>query len=73
MGKRFQDAGFRDILIETDLIAEGSVSSVLEGKMYNHGIRAHKLIYDALLRLVFDGFLHWIKDTTILWELWRQH
>ncbi len=73
MGKIFQDAGLRDILTETDLIAGGSVSSVLDGKMYNHGINAHKFIYDALLRLVFDVFLYWIKDTTILCELWRQH
>ena len=49
MGQRVQDAGLRDILSETDLIAEGSVSSVLDSNMYNHGVRAHKLIYEALL------------------------
>ena len=31
IGKRFQDAGLRDICIESGIIAEGSVSDVLEG------------------------------------------
>ena len=35
IGKRFQDAGLRDICIESGILAEGSVSSVIEGKMYN--------------------------------------
>ncbi len=48
MGKRFADAGLKDILIETDLIAEGYVTSVLEGRLYNRGIRAHKLMQEAI-------------------------
>ena len=33
IGKRFADAGLRDICIEAGVIAEGSVDSVLEGRM----------------------------------------
>ena len=35
IGKRFQDAGLCDICIESGILAEGSVSRVIEGKMYN--------------------------------------
>ena len=35
IGKRFQDAGLRDLYVEAGIMAEGSVSSALEVKMYN--------------------------------------
>ena len=33
-----QDAGLRGVTIESGVIAEGSVSGVLEGRTYNHAI-----------------------------------
>ena len=47
IGKRYQDAGLRDLCIESGIIAEGSVSGVLEGKMYNRAVRVHKCVYEA--------------------------
>ena len=38
IGKRFQDAGLRDICIESGVIAEGSVSGVLDGRRYNRAL-----------------------------------
>ena len=61
IGKRFQDAGLRDICIESGVIAEGSVTGVLEGRKYNRAIRFHKLMYEALQRLVWKGFKTWIE------------
>ena len=46
--KRFQDAGLRDVFIESGVIAEGSVTAVLEGRRYNRAVRFHKLMYEAL-------------------------
>lgn len=63
IGKRFQDAGLRDICIESGIIAEGSVSSVLDGKMHNRAVRVHKCIYEALMRLVWQQFLSWVTST----------
>ena len=54
--KRFQDAGLRDVIIESGVIAEGSVSGVLEGRTYNRAIRCHKLMFEALNRLALIGF-----------------
>ena len=62
MGKRFADAGLKDILIETDLIAEGSVTSVWEGRLYNRGSRAHKHIQEAMFRLAFQGLMAWASE-----------
>ena len=62
LGKRFANAGLRDIIIETGIIAEGSVSAVLDGRMYNRAVRCHKLLYEALLRITWKGFIPWISS-----------
>eukprot|EP00745_Piridium_sociabile_P027749 TRINITY_DN44663_c0_g1_i3.p1 TRINITY_DN44663_c0_g1~~TRINITY_DN44663_c0_g1_i3.p1 ORF type:complete len:1606 (-),score=395.32 TRINITY_DN44663_c0_g1_i3:590-5317(-) len=63
IGKRFQDAGLRDLCVESGLIAEGSVAGVIEGRRYNRAVRLHKLVYEALLRLAWKGFLTWMETT----------
>lgn len=62
VGKRFQDAGLRDICVESGVIAEGSVAGVMEGRKYNRAVRLHKLVYEALMRLAWKGFLLWLND-----------
>eukprot|EP00058_Branchiostoma_floridae_P000977 XP_002586465.1 hypothetical protein BRAFLDRAFT_106667 [Branchiostoma floridae] len=62
IGKRFQDAGLRDLAIESGVVAEGSVSGVMDGRKYNRAVRFHKLVYEALLRLVWSGFLSWMRQ-----------
>ena len=57
LGKRFVDAGLRDVLIEAEVIAQGSINGVLNGHHYNRSIRAHKLMYESLQRLRFQAFL----------------
>ena len=42
LGKRFADAGVRNLTIEAGIISEGSVSAMLEGKMYNRAVRLHQ-------------------------------
>ncbi len=61
VGKRFQDAGLRDICIESGLIVQGSLSGVLDGKMYNRAVRVHKSIYEGLLRVAWRGFAPWLE------------
>eukprot|EP00058_Branchiostoma_floridae_P019404 XP_002604894.1 hypothetical protein BRAFLDRAFT_77273 [Branchiostoma floridae] len=62
IGKRFQDVGLRDLAIESGVVAEGSVSGVMDGRRYNRAVRLHKLVYEALLRLVWSGFLSWMRQ-----------
>ena len=62
IGKRFKDAGLRDLCVEAQVIAEGSVSGVLEGRRYNRAVRLHKLVYEALMRQAWAGFQTWIEE-----------
>ena len=57
IGKRFQDAGFRDLCIESGIIAEGSVTGVMDGRMYNWALRCHTLLYEVDM-----GFLSWVDE-----------
>jgi len=65
IGKRFQDAGLRDLCVESGVIAEGSIAGVMEGRKYNRGVRLHKLVYEALMRLAWKGFLPWLEENHI--------
>ena len=43
-------------------MAEGSVSSALEGKMYNREVKVHKCVYEALNRLIWHQFQPWVAS-----------
>jgi len=62
LGKRFGDAGLRDLAVENNIIAEGSISKVLDGRHYNRGVRLHKIVYEGLLRLLWQGFFSEIES-----------
>ena len=62
IGKRFEDAGLKDLCIESGVIAEESIQNVLTGKMYNRGVRVHKYIYEALMRLAWKQFALWVNE-----------
>lgn len=63
--KRFQDAGLRDLCIESGVIAGGSVAGVMDGRKYNRALRLHKLMYEACMQLTWNGFLSWLKVTLL--------
>ena len=63
IGKRFADAGLRDIAIESAAIAEGSVKGAFQGKQYNRAVRFHKLLYEALMRILWEKFCNRIDDS----------
>ena len=43
-------------MIESEIVAPGSVKGVLSGKHYNRSVRVHKLIYEAMQRMRFEAF-----------------
>ncbi|KAL1251048.1 hypothetical protein QQF64_018844 [Cirrhinus molitorella] len=57
LGKRFGDAGLQDILIESEVVAPGSINGVISGHHYNRSMRAHKLLYESLQRIRLLTFL----------------
>ena len=61
IGKRFADAGLRDIVIEANLLGESSVDQMLKGKHYN-AMRILKYIYEAVKRHMLNSFEQWKRD-----------
>ncbi|KAG8187105.1 hypothetical protein JTE90_004851 [Oedothorax gibbosus] len=57
LGKRFKDAGLASIMVESGIVAEGSVSGVLNGKHYNRSIRCYKTMFEALTCLLWTDFI----------------
>ena len=45
------------------MVAEGSISAVMDGRRYNRGVRFHKLMYEAFMRLVWKGFIPWLQES----------
>lgn len=62
IGKIFQDSGLEDLLIESSIYGSNSASALLKGKSYDRGVRAHKLVAEALLRLQWQAFGKWLKN-----------
>ena len=69
IGKRFGDAGLKDLIIESGLLGEGSVEQVIKGKHYNNAMRVHHVVSEALTRKKMESFTEWLNDTTQIDEL----
>ena len=54
IGNKFSDAGLKILIIQSELVATGSVDKAFSGKMYNPSVRAHKIIYEALYRCLLN-------------------
>ena len=66
IGKRYGDAGLKDLAVESGVIAVGSITGILDGKKYNRAVRLHKLVYEALLRTAGRVFIHGWKNIIFL-------
>ena len=63
--KRFGDAGMKDALIQSSVIAEGSIKCALRGKCYNRGIRLYKFFYEALLRQMTSHVIEKVNHSEV--------
>ena len=54
IGHRFGDTGLAELSVESDVVAGGSIEKVLSGKNYNRVIRMHKILYEALMKLLIN-------------------
>ena len=61
LGLRFKDAGLLDIVLETSLVAEGSMTKVFGGKNYKRAVRVCKIIYESLMRIMWFEFQKWVS------------
>ena len=66
IGTRFGGASLRELAIESDAIAKGSIKRVLNGKNFNRLLYLHKIFYDALMILLLNSFENLLSDDTEL-------
>ena len=56
LGKMMKGSGIAEIIIESGICASGSLDRVMTGKQYNRALRVHKLLLEALERLLLERF-----------------
>ena len=56
IGKRFGDAGLRDVIVESNVLGESSVDQMFKGKHYNNAMRVLKYLYDAMKRHMIESY-----------------
>jgi hypothetical protein len=54
--KKMEGIGSSDIFLEAGLIGSGSVTGVMTGKHYSRATHFHKILLEALERLLFEEF-----------------
>ena len=59
LGKKYQMSGIEDLLIESGMYGSSTTSTLLKGKSYNRGVRAHKIVMEAMFRLQWRAFVKW--------------
>lgn len=52
IGQHMNGSGLSEMWLESNLMAEGSISKVFEGKAYAKAMRAHKLTFQAIWKLI---------------------
>ena len=63
IGKRFGDAGLKDLIIESGLhLGDGTVEQILKGKQYNNAMRIHHVVAKVLRRKKTDAFTRWLRE-----------
>ena len=57
IGRRFENSGLQELIVDSGVIAAGSVAGVLSGTFYNRSARCYKLLAEALCRLMWEDFI----------------
>ena len=62
IGKRYEESGIEDLLVESGVYASGSVMKIMTGKSYNKGVRALKLLSEAFSHLRLHSLAPKVKN-----------
>ena len=66
LGKKMKGSGLSEIVIEAGVCASGSLDKVMSGKHFNRALRIHKVMLEALERLLLEKFEQSLPQTEIL-------
>ena len=62
IGKYLQSPGMKEMWAESDVFGETTADNILKGKLWYRVIRAQKLSYEALRRVLWPILTKWAKD-----------
>ena len=66
LGKRYERSSMEDIFIESGIYGTSVVSAMMTGKPYNRALRAHKLLSEAMQRVMLNNFFSGTKQVVFL-------
>ena len=66
LGKMMKWSGLSEIVIEAGVCASGSLDKVMSGKHFNRALLVHKVMLEALERLLLEKFEQSLPQTEIL-------
>ena len=56
IGKKMNESGLADVLLEAEVISVGFINGVISGKNYSRAINCHKVMAKSLERLLLDRY-----------------
>ena len=59
LGKKYHMSGVDDLLVESDMRGSSTTSTLLKGKSYNRGVKAHKTAMEVMFRLQWRSVVQW--------------
>jgi len=62
IGQHFAESGLPEVWIESEVYGENTALNNMQAKSYNRAIRAHKLTYEALWKILWPMFIEWAKQ-----------
>lgn len=62
IGQHMTDTGLSEIWKESNLLADGSILKVFDGKAYAKAMRAHKLTFQAMWRILMPRLLCFVEQ-----------
>ncbi|KAK4885392.1 hypothetical protein RN001_001663 [Aquatica leii] len=62
IGQHMDNSGLTDVWLESNLYGDSTVIGIMKGKKWNKAIRAHKLTYESLLRILLPMFETWLME-----------
>jgi len=67
IGKMYGDGGLQDILTSSGTYATASSILMLHGKHYTRGVRALKLVNEAMMHLLLQSTERFVKERGLPW------
>lgn len=61
IGQHMANTGLAEIWLESGILGEGAIAKVLDGRDYAKAMRAHKLTFQALWRILIPKFIDYLK------------